>query len=227
MGVFDSYKDEVWPFVYDAVIQVNHMHGGRPQDPRVVEGWIGSKIKTQPERLRQLVDEAIDALGFTPEDLDNPDRLAKVLTEAARKKLNGFYRMPDGQLAVEGRHIKAMLKEATNIAYPWVDGVKYKGKSMKNTVAEHVFVLEDYIPLGIREPDGIDVRFAPGSNGQRSITREEYVEAATVAFTLTTDLDWKEEIWAKIFLTGQLQGFGTARSQGYGTFEVTKFDLRK
>ena len=64
MGVFDDYRDEVWPFTYDVEIRVKDLHGGRPQDPRVVEGWIKSKIQDNDERLRQLVSEAIQDLGY-------------------------------------------------------------------------------------------------------------------------------------------------------------------
>ena len=133
-----------------------------------------------------------------------------------------------GELAVEGRQVKAMIKEATNIAYPWKSGKgeKYLGKSMKGAVAEHVFILEDYIPLGVTEPDGIDVRFSATTTGRRAITREEYLTDVTVPFTLVTDMDLKKEVWAQIFLTAEMQGFGTSRSQGYGTFETVKFELR-
>jgi hypothetical protein len=228
-SVFTDYKTKVWPFTYDVTLTVKDLHGGRPQDPRVVEGWIRSKIQDNDERLRQLVQEAINALDYTEEDLADPAKIEEAITEAGKKSLNGFYRMSDGQLAVEGRQIKAMLKEATNIAYPWKAAKprKYNGKSMKVALSEHVFVVEDYIPLGVTEPDGVDVRFSSTSTGRRAITREEYLTEATVNFTMVTDMDLKKEVWAQIFVTAEMQGFGTSRSQGYGTFETTRFDLRK
>jgi hypothetical protein len=231
-SVFATYKTDVWPFTYDVTIQVKDLHGGRPQDPRVVEGWIRSKIQDNDERLRQLVQEAINDLGYTEEDLADAEKIEDAITKAGSKALNGFYRMPSGkhkgELAVEGRQIKAMLKEATNIAYPWNAGKgrKYVGKSMKGALSEHVFVLEDYIPLGVTEPDGVDVRFSSTSTGRRAITREEYLSDIEVNFTLVTDMDLKDEDWAKIFVTAEMQGFGTSRSQGYGTFKTTRWDLR-
>lgn len=241
MGVFDEYKAKVWPFTYDVEIKVKDLHGGRPQDPRVVEGWIKSKIQDNDERLRQLVSEAIDDLGFDEEDLEDPKKIEEAISKAGKKSLNGFYRLrkddkpvkdgdaEEGELAVEGRHVKAMIKEATNIAFPWkaAKPMKYNGKSMKGAVSEHVFVIEDYIPLGVQEPDGIDVRFSATTSGRRAITREEYLTEVVVPFTMVTDMDLKNEVWAQIFVTGELQGFGTSRSQGYGTFETVKFDLRK
>ena len=169
-------------------------------------------------------------MGYTAEDLTDPAKIEEAITEAGKKALNGFYRMPEtGQLAVEGRQIKAMIKEATNIAYPWKvkPPMKYNGKSMKGAVSEHVFVLEDYVPLGITEPDGVDVRFSSTSTGRRAITREEYLTDVTVNFTMITDMDLPKNVWAQIFVTAEMQGFGTARSQGYGTFKTTKFELRK
>lgn len=240
MGVFDEYRDEVWPFVYDVEIKVKDLHGGRPQDPRVVEGWIKSKLQDNDERLRQLVSEAIQDLGYTEEDLEDPKKIEKAISQAGKKSLNGFYRLPaknklvvdgdaeEGELAVEGRQIKAMIKESTNIAFPWNkgQGEKYMGKSMKGAVSEHVFVLEDYVPLGTTEPDGIDVRFSATTTGRRAITREEFLSEVVVPFTMVTDMDLGKETWAQIFVTAELQGFGASRSQGYGTFETIKFDLR-
>lgn len=228
-SVFADYKTKVWPFTYDVTLHVKDLHGGRPQDPRVVEGWIRSKIQNNDERLRQLVQEAIQSLNYTEEDLADPAKIEEAITEAGKKALNGFYRMPNGQLAVEGRQIKAMLKEATNIKFPWraAKPRKYNGKSMKGAVSEHVFVVEDYIPLGVTEPDGIDVRFSATSTGRRAITREEYLESVDVNFTMVTDMDLKQKDWAQIFVTAEMQGFGTSRSQGYGTFQTTRFELRK
>jgi hypothetical protein len=229
VSVFADFEDKVWPFVYDVTLTVKDLHGGRPQDPRVVEGWIRSKIQNNDERLRRLVQEAITALDFTEEDLADPEKIELAITEAGKKALNGFYRLKNGELAVEGRQIKAMLKEATNIAFPWkaVKPRKYNGKSMKGAVSEHVFVKEDFISLGVTEPDGVDVRFSSTSTGRRAITREEFLDEAIVNFTMVTDMDLKKKDWAQIFVTGQMQGFGTSRSQGYGTFKVTRFDLRK
>ena len=235
VSVFADYEDKVWPFTYDIVLTVKDLHGGRPQDPRVVEGWIRSKIIDNDERLRRLVQEAWQGLGYSEEDMSDPAKIEEAITEAGKKALNGFYRMPKtdefprGELAVEGRQIKAMLKEATNIAYPWkaTPPRKYMGKSMKGALSEHAFVVEDFIPLGIDEPDGVDVRFSSTSTGRRAITREEFLERVEVPFTMVTDMDLKQEVWAKIFVTGQMQGFGTSRSQGYCTFKVTTFDLRK
>lgn len=228
-SVFSDYKTKVWPFTYDVTINVKDLHGGRPQDPRVVEGWIRSKIQDNDERLRQLVQEAVESLGYDVEDLEDPSKVEEAIVEAGKKSLNGFYRLPNGELAVEGRQIKAMLKEASNIAFPWkaASPRKYNGKSMKGAVSEHVFIVEDYISLGVTEPDGIDVRFSATSTGRRAITREEYLSNVDINFTMVTDMDLKKEDWAHIFVTAEMQGFGTARSQGYGTFQTTKFDLRK
>lgn len=228
VSVFADYEDKVWPFTYDVTLAVKDLHGGRPQDPRVVEGWIRSKIQNNDERLRRLVQEAWQSLGYDEDDMNNPEKIEEAITEAGKKALNGFYRMDDGELAVEGRQIKAMLKEATNIAYPWkaTPPRKYNGKSMKGAVSEHVFVVEDFIPLGVKEPDGVDVRFSSTSTGRRAITREEFLEQVDVNFTMVTDMDLKKDVWAQIFVTGQMQGFGTSRSQGYGTFKVTRFELR-
>jgi len=55
------------------------------------------------------------------------------------------------------------------------------------------------------------------------IQYEEYVDDAKVDFTLMADHDFTEQEWATIWLTGEQQGIGASRSQGYGRYEVSKW----
>jgi hypothetical protein len=43
-------------------------------------------------------------------------------------------------------------------------------------------------------------------------------------FTIATDWDFSQEEWATIWLTGEKQGIGATRSQGYGEYVVTKWE---
>ena len=241
MSAFGAWRGQVWPYRYAVDLSVGQLHGGVPQDPRVIEGWIRSKLLNADQRLVGLVQEAVKELGYTQEDMAESEKLEEALTEAGRKQLNGFKRDLDtGELYIEGRAVKAMLKESANIAYPWVGGKgeKIAGKGVKNAFKEHVFVEgpshPDRLFLGVKEPDDVDVRFVTGARGQRTIAREEYVDDVTVSFFIDTDLDLSEEgqeagepeceMWGKIMLTAEKQGLGASRSQGYGTFVVEKFE---
>lgn len=59
------------------------------------------------------------------------------------------------------------------------------------------------------------------------IQMEEYVTDAKLAFTVTTDHDFSTEEWALLWLTGEQQGIGATRSQGYGRYEVTRWERLK
>lgn len=231
MSAFDSLRGQIWPYRYEVELHVPELHGGVPQDPRTVEAWIRSILIDSDQRILRLVRETINELGYTQEDLADSEKMERAITETAKKNLNGFKRnQVTGELYIEGRAVKAMLKEAANIAYPWSgktasERVTINGKSVKGAFKEHVFVEELQIPLGVKDPDDVNQRFATGNRGQRTIVREEYLENAVVVFHLNTDLDMPEEFWGRIMLTAELQGLGTARSQGYGTFTTVRFEL--
>jgi hypothetical protein len=58
---------------------------------------------------------------------------------------------------------------------------------------------------------------------QTGIQYTEHVDRAIVEFTIATDWDFTEKEWATIWLTGGNQGIGASRSQGYGRFDITKW----
>jgi len=142
------------------------------------------------------------------------------------RHLNGFRRDEHG-LYIEGRQIKAAIEEAANVAAAAgkIPGKKYglTNKGLLGFVAEHIFVTEDRIPLGVTEPSGIIQRFVHTWRGA-GIQYEEYVEDAKVAFSVATDWVFPEEFWAQLWLTGQEQGIGASRSQGFGRYTVTAWE---
>ena len=174
-------------------------------------------IRWMPEY--DLVDEEIIV------EVDCADVLDEVVAESVKaRQLSGFYRTPEGDLAIRGRHVKAMIKEAANIAYA-KDRWGPTKKGTRSFFAEHVFVQEDWIPLGRTEPDGIDQRFVSTWRGT-GISYDEYVEDAKIGFTVVTDHKFTKDQWATIWVIAERNGLGAARSQGFGTFEVTRWDKR-
>jgi hypothetical protein len=145
---------------------------------------------------------------------------------------------PEGLLYVEGRQLKAALKEAVAVAANagkirtknWgnPDNAAYK-KQLKGWFPEHVFVTDTILPLftedgeGISEPKGVLQKFVHTHRGD-AIGYEEYVDQAVVRFHVKTDVELTEEEWAMIWLTGQDQGLGASRSQGFGTYTVTGWE---
>lgn len=214
MSVFAKYKAKAYPYAFSVELLVARIAGGTPSDPKVAEGWLRTKVVgDRDDLIREAVAEVMLQRGITA------DEATAVVSE--NKHLNGFRRDENG-LYLEGRCAKAAIKEAANVRWPkerW-------GPSNKGTVsffAEHVFVQEDRIPLGVAEASGVNQRFVHTWRGS-GIQYEEFVDDAKLAFTVTTDHKFTAEQWALLWLTGERQGIGASRSQGYGTYEVTRWD---
>lgn len=214
MSVFEKYRAKAYPYTFDVELLVGRIAGGTPTDPRVAEAWLKTKLGVDKDDLiREAVAEVMVERGV------GADEATAVVS--ANKHLNGFRRDESG-LYVEGRQVKAAIKEAANVRWPkerW-------GPSRKGTLsffAEHVFCQEDRIPLGVAEPSGVAQRFVHTWRGS-GIQYEEYVDEAKLRFTVATDYDFKTEEWALLWLTGEQQGIGASRSQGYGRYTVTRWD---
>lgn len=217
MSVFAKYQAKAYPHVYAVELLVGRIAGGTPTDPKVAEGWLKTKLGIDKDDLiREAVAEVMAERGVTA------DEATRIVD--ANKHLNGFKR-DDAGLYIEGRQVKAAIKEAASVRWPrgkW-------GPTNKGTLgffAEHVFVQEDKLPLGVTEASGIGQRFVHTWRGS-GIQYEEYVDDAKVCFTVATDHEFTEEQWALLWLTGEQQGLGSSRSQGYGRYEVVRWDYQK
>jgi hypothetical protein len=229
----------MFPYRFAGQLHVGCIAGGIPTDPHVAEGWLRSKLGVDKDDLiREMVARTMVDRGVAA------DEATEIVN--ANKHLNGFKRercptcpttgafcdTGTHQMYIEGRQLKSALKEAAAIA---VDGgkVKPRGWGKTNTrkgllsyLAEHVFVVEDRLYLGVTEPSGISQRFVHTYQGS-GITYEEYVEDAKIDFTVITDHNFAEKEWAAIWTTGELNGVGAARSQGYGRYQLTRWDRVK
>lgn len=217
-SVFANFAAKAWPYAYAGSIHVTTIAGGVPTDEKVAEGWIKTKLADKDDLIRELVATTMTERGISA------DEAAKEVDSL--KHLNGFKRDNQG-LYIEGRQLKAALKEAASVA---VASGKLNGRGWGKTnkgllsfMAEHVFVVEDRLHLGVTEPTGIAQRFVHTWRGT-GIQYEEYVEDAKINFTVKADHEFSEQEWAMIWLTGEQQGVGASRSQGFGRYEVTRWD---
>lgn len=221
MSAFAEYRQKAWPFRFSATLLVGTIAGGTPTDPKVAEGWLRTKLGDKDDLIREAVAQTMVERGVDAEtaakEVDN------------LKHLNGFRRDDQG-LYIEGRQAKAAIKEAASVA-----GASGKlplkkwgltGKGLLGYISEHVFVLEDRLHLGVNEPTGIVQRFVHTWRGS-GIQYEEYVEKAEITMTVVTDHDFTAEQWAMLWLTGEQQGIGASRSQGFGRYEVTSWERLK
>jgi hypothetical protein len=223
-SVFQKWESQAYPFVYRGELVVATIAGGTPSDSEVAEAWLRSKLTADKDELiREAVAKTMVERGITM------DEAAEVVSSL--RHLNGFKRDEDG-LYIDGRQLKACLKEAVSIAANegkittkgWgnPDNANYK-KGIKSWFPEHVFVIEDRLGLGVTEPTGIMQRFVHAPHGT-GIQYEEFVENAHIEFTVESDHEFPDEQWAAIWLTAERQGVGASRSQGFGRFTVTKWD---
>lgn len=231
VSVFQKYEAKAYPYFYQVKMQVATIAGGVPSDEHVAEAWIKSKLAGSDDLIREAVAMTMAERGITADE-------AAVLVDKL-KHLNGFKRGEQdsdhpGELYIEGRQLKAMLKEAVSVAANegkivtkgWgsatIDNKNYL-KGIKGWLPEHVFVTDNRAYLGVKVPDGIMQRFVHAPHGT-GIQYEEYVSDCEIVFHIETDHAFTEEQWAMIFLTGQRQGVGASRSQGFGQYKVTGFD---
>jgi hypothetical protein len=222
--VFASHMADAWPYRYAGELHIWTINGGTPSDPDVARKWIETHISDPDDMIREAVAKTMAERGITK------DEAADEVNEL--RHLNGFKRDDATGLYIDGRQLKACLKEAASIAAN-AGKITAKGwgnpddrnylKGIKAWFPEHVVVTEDRLPLGTEQPSGVVQRFIHSRHGA-AIQYEEYVTDAKVAFHVNTDYLFTDKQWAVIWLTAEQQGIGASRSQGYGRFEVTRWD---
>jgi hypothetical protein len=220
-SAFARYEKKAWPYKFNGTLVVRNIAGGTPSDPNVAKGWLTSMFTEKDEVIVQMIAEVMAERGISKEEAtEHVDKL---------RHLNGFKRDEKG-LYLEGRCLKAALKEACSVAVASGKlpsrGWGKTNKGLLGFMAEHVHVVEDRLHLGVSEPSGILQGFVHTFRGN-AIQYQEYVEEAKLQFTIEADYEFKAEEWAIIWLTGERQGLGASRSQGMGRYTVTDWKKQK
>jgi hypothetical protein len=224
-SVFQDYMNKSYPFQFNGALNISVVVGGVPSDPKVAEGWLKTKIQDTDANIQEAIAKTMLERGV---DADEATRVVNEL-----RNLNGFKRgLPEdvgheGELYIEGRQLKAALKEAVSVAAAAkkidLSGWGATRKFLTNYLPEHVFVAEDKLWLGVKQESGVMQQFVHTFRGS-SIQYQEYVRNATIEFTVLADHDFTPDQWALIWTTGQFQGLGASRSQGHGKYAVTKWE---
>lgn len=221
MGIFDQFQQEAYPFRFEGQLTIGQIMGGTPTDPNVAESWL--KAKLLKDGNDGVLQEQVAKVMLERGTGDANEAIEEVNT---LKHLNGFRRDAKG-LYIEGRQLKAALKEAISVAMGAgklsARGWGTTNKGLLSFAAEHIFVTEDRLHLGVHQASGIEQRFVHTWRGT-GIQYEEYVTNAVINFTVITDWPFSQQDWALIWLTGQMQGLGASRSQSFGRYEVTKWE---
>jgi hypothetical protein len=206
----------------------NLIVGGIPSDKSVIEGWIRSRMDLGDAAISELVEQTVTERGVLTPD----EAIEAVMQSELAPSVNGFKRDDNGQLCIEGRIVKAALKEWMNSAYP---GTKFPGKTkieglrkgLMRYAAEAVRVDDLLIGLGVKEPTTIEerIKHVMTPQGPRSsINRVEVVEQPEVTFTISVRDDFiPEDAWARTWSVGEAIGLGSDRGRSDGQFELTEW----
>lgn len=218
-SAFATYTNTAWPHRYNATITVHNLAGGTPSDPRVAEGFLKTKLADKDDLIREMVTQIMVDRGITADEA--------VIEADKLKHLNGFKRDDQG-LYIEGRQLKAAIKEAAGVARA-TDKLKAKwgatNKGVLGFVAEHIMVVEDVLHLGVTEPSRVLQSFPKNPRtGQTGIQYTEVIDEASFDCTIISDHKFTDQEWAMLWLTGEQQGIGASRSQGFGRYEVTRWE---
>lgn len=218
-SAFAAHTNTAWPHRYAATITVTNLAGGVPSDPNVAKGWLGTKLADKDDLIRDLVAQTMVDRGITADEAaEQVDKL---------KHLNGFKRNEHG-LYIEGRQLKAAIKEAAGVARA-TDKLKMKwgttNKGVLGFVAEHIMVVEDTLQLDVTQPSRVLQSFPKNPRtGQTGIQYTEVIDETSFDCTIIADYKFSDQEWAMLWLTGEQQGIGASRSQGFGRYEVTRWE---
>ena len=239
---FAAFQADAYPYTFHASLHVDTIAGGTPADPKVVEAWLGAKLKEKDRTdfIRQEAD-AIRAEIVFASGVPAQGEAAAVFEEAskqaqaalAERHLVRFRRTEDG-LYIGGRQLKAAIKEAAVVARG-ADKLKPKygktGKGVYGFFAEHVFVVQDRVFLrradgsAVTEADTVEQSFPLNKiTNQRGIQYTELVEDVYLDFEVIADHPFSRREWAMLWLTGEQQGIGATRSQGFGRYQMVRWE---
>lgn len=235
VSCFAQYETRNYPYKYSGVLHCYSIAGGVPKDENVALGHIKRKISAPDDLIRSEVANMMLECG-----IDATDAASAV---AALKGHIGFRSDPKLGLWIPGAHLKAALKEAANVAAAarkikragWgkdEDGktATAPNKGILSWLAEHVFVIEDRLYLGVKEPSETVQSFIAKMTPKGPTSAIQYTDVvydAKVNFTVETDWEFPEEDWAAIWQTGERNGIGSARKMGYGRYAVTQWERLK
>lgn len=195
---------------YEVEMKVkNRIVGGIPKNPKVIGQWIEASMnKADKVKKEEVIKETVEAVGAD---------------EFAEKMWTGFKSDSKIGLYIEGRQIKAMLKEGANVLKTLLHETRFRSK-----LAERVWVSPDKISLGVKEPTGSDERtvHVMTRQGPRSALKKfDYVEKPTITFQLEVLNDGvvtRKRLDAVLKYCAK-NGLGAMRSQGegvIGTFKI-------
>lgn len=197
---------------------VDCLVGGIPRHPEIVRRWQEAKWPASPPDGLTVDDAVAETVAELGSQAMSDDDVSSIWTGFAER---------DGQLVLEERNVKAMLKESANIVKTMPDAqVRGKAIPLRSKLAERVFVGPKWIPLGVAQPSEsierpihVMTRLGP----RTALKRTDVIRDVKVSCVLSVLDDGviTEKILRTILDHASRNGLGTDRSQGNGTFGYT------
>ncbi|MGH9248060.1 MAG: hypothetical protein ACRD0W_00855 [Acidimicrobiales bacterium] len=205
---------------YDLTLHVDRLVGGIPRHPEIVRRWQEARWPDKPMPQQQgdpaTVDEATDRIveNLGSQALSD-EQVAGIWT--------GFVEH-DGQIALEARNVKAMLKESANIVKALGPrSAAGKTRPLRAQLAERVFVAPKFILLDRTTPDETverPVHVMTAQGPRTALKRTDVLNKVVVPCVLRVldDSMFPKTVLELILDHACENGLGTDRSQGNGTF---------
>lgn len=190
--------------------------GGIPVDPRLIDAWQQANWRKQAKLLPDDPKDATEAAARTKELVPVAEGEAGWTT---------FPRTRDGRLAIEGRQVKAAIKEASNILRPMLPRTE-KGSAIpwRARVAERIFVVEKLLPFVPEKTEPDDMLERPihvmTAQGPRdALKRTDVLIDVEILATVRVLNDGMvtPDVLKTILDYAVVNGLGADRSQGMGT----------
>lgn len=218
MSTVNRFDPRALYSIYRVTVQFREwLCGGMPRNKELIRAWVEASTGHADEKTEKLIQEDAEL----------------VVNEVAEKVWQGFPEDAHG-LFVPTRQVKALLKQSASLL-----GITKTKRGSKQILAEGLEVKAlhggERLHLGLKVPSGtyenaIHVMTAQGP--RTALRRMDYVEQPALTFEVwvlgtapqeTRHIGEKELV--AILQHAQENGLGASRSQGYGKFNVTKFEV--
>ena len=198
-----------------------------------VEMTIRERICGGIPKSKDLIRKWQEACGGTP---DQAEKIIADMEEgqAIEEKIDSCwtgFKCDEQGLYIEDRQIKAMIRESASVL-----GIFVKERGSKQIQQHGLFIRPPRVHLGMKEPSGYEeaVCHITGPTGKRSaLKRFDYAEKCSLSFRIDLLKRWDDKQMLTVDLLHlilthcQDDGLGSNRSQGYGTFDLVKFEVVK
>lgn len=202
-----------------------------------IQGQFGASIPKTPEEITAMLEHRMPKKK--PDGAIPIDELAAQVAEEVKAVEDdeappfgwASFKRDDQGLYAEGRTIRGHLKDCALQVAGWYDGTvahkKAGFREVKNFRAKfvnRVYVVENKLHFGKKEPDGMETRFIQvmTRQGPRStIKYVDYVNDVEFSFTLSLMNDGViglDEI-TTVLIYGSRHGMGAERSQDWGRYK--------